>query len=153
LPQTGGAGVRLRLIAGTLGGLSSPVKTLSPTFYADLNLEPGAKFTLPPEHEERGAYIAEGSISVDGQSVAHGRLLVFRPAIDVVLTAQQRSRVMLLGGQSPGPRHVWWNFVSSSRARIEQAKEDWQAGRFGSVPGDPEFIPLPEERKPQVDYP
>jgi len=153
LPQTGAGGVQLRLIAGTLGGLSSPVKTLSATFYADLRLEQDAEFLLPPEHEERGAYIVEGSISVDGRSFPRGRLLVLRPAMQVPLKAESRSRVMLLGGQGLGPRHLWWNFVASSRERIEQAKEDWRAGRFGSVPGDPEFIPLPEERKPHADYP
>jgi len=153
LPQTGDAGVHLRLIAGTLGGLSAPVKTLSPLFYADARLEQDAELDLPPEHEERGAYIVAGSLSVDGESFPRGRLLVFRPAMHVLLRAMSPSRVMLLGGQSLGPRHVWWNFVSSSRERIEQAKADWRAGRFGAVPGDPEFIPLPEDRQPKVDYP
>jgi redox-sensitive bicupin YhaK (pirin superfamily) len=152
LPQTGGPGAEVRLIAGTLFGLRSPVKTLSPTFYADARLEEGAELALTPEHEERGAYIVEGSVRVDGQSFARGRLLVFTQAVRIVLRAEVRSRVMLLGGQPLGPRHVWWNFVSSSRERIEQAKQDWKAGRFGAVPGDPEFIPLPE-RKPSVDYP
>jgi len=90
---------------------------------------------------------------VDGGELSRGRLVVFRAAVRVVLKARTRARLMLLGGQTLGPRHVWWNFVSSSRERIEQAKQDWKAGRFGAVPGDPEFIPLPEERKPAVDYP
>ena len=153
LPESSSAGVQVRLIAGTLGGLSSPVKTLSPTFYADARLAQEAELTLPPEHEERGAYIVEGSVSVDGQSFSRGLLLVFRPAMHVLLRAATASRLMLLGGQTLGPRHLWWNFVASSRERIEQAKEDWRAGRFGAVPGDPEFIPLPEERNPRVDYP
>jgi hypothetical protein len=153
LPELGGAGVKLRVIAGTFGALGSPVKTLSPTFYADARLDQDAEITLTPEHEERGAYIVDGSISVDGESFPRGRLLVFRPAVHVVLSAQVPARVMLLGGQTLGPRHLWWNFVSSSRERIELAKQDWKAGRFGAVPGDPEFIPLPEERKPPVDYP
>jgi redox-sensitive bicupin YhaK (pirin superfamily) len=144
LPQSSAAGVQLRLIAGTLFGLRSPVKTLSATFYADVRLEQGAELTLPPEHEERGAYIVEGSISVDDESFERGRLLVLRPAVHVALRAVSPSRVMLLGGQTLGPRHLWWNFVSSSRERIELAKSDWKAGRFGGVPGDPEFIPLPE---------
>jgi redox-sensitive bicupin YhaK (pirin superfamily) len=153
LPETGEAGVQVRLIAGTFCGLRSPVKTLSATFYADARLARDAELSLPPEHEERGAYILDGSISVDGQSFPRGRLLVFRPGMHVLLRAESSARVMLLGGQTLGPRYLWWNFVSSSKQRIEQAKEDWKAGRFGSVPGDPEFIPLPEERRPQVDYP
>jgi redox-sensitive bicupin YhaK (pirin superfamily) len=154
LPRASDGGMQLILIAGDLFGLRAPVKTLSPTFYADVALEAGAKLELPPEHEERGAYILAGSLSVDGQSFSRGQLLVFRPGMHVVLAAEAAARLMLLGGQPLGPRHVWWNFVSSSRDRIEHAKEDWKAGRFGTVPGDPEFIPLPEERKPpEVDYP
>jgi redox-sensitive bicupin YhaK (pirin superfamily) len=153
LPQSSAQGMTIRMIAGTLLGLRSPVQTLSPTFYAALTLEQGARFILPPEHEERGAYILEGSVSLDGQSIPRGRLLVFRPALEVVLQALSPVRMMLLGGETLGPRHLWWNFVASSRERIERAKEDWRAGRFGGVPGDAEFIPLPEEPKPQVDYP
>jgi redox-sensitive bicupin YhaK (pirin superfamily) len=153
LPQTAGAGVQLRLIAGTAFGLRSPVKTLSATFYADAQLEQGAELTLTAEHEERGAYILEGSVHVDGRRFERGRLLVFAQAMELVLQAETRSRVILLGGQPLGRRHVWWNFVSSSRERIEQAKEDWRAGRFGAVPGDPEVIPLPGESPPPVDYP
>jgi redox-sensitive bicupin YhaK (pirin superfamily) len=154
LPQTGGAGVAVRLIAGTLFGLRSPLKTLSPTFYADVRLEEGAELALTAEHEERGAYIVEGGVGIDGQVFERGRLIVFTPAVRVVLKGQVRSRVMLAGGQTLGPRYMWWNFVSSSRERIEQAKEDWKAGRFGAVPGDPESIALPERRTPPpVDYP
>lgn len=153
LPKTGAAGVQVRLIAGTLFGLRSPVKTLSPTFYADVSMERGSKVILRPEHEERAAYIAAGEVAVDGETYAPGRLVVFRPAIDVVLQARSPARLMLLGGETLGPRYMWWNFVSSSRERIELAKRDWTAGRFGAVPGDSEFIPLPEERAPKVDYP
>jgi redox-sensitive bicupin YhaK (pirin superfamily) len=153
LPQASVGGAEVRLIAGTFLGLRSPVKTLSALFYADATLDEGAELELAPEHEERGAYVVDGGVSVDGQEFPRGRLLVFRSAVHVVLRALTPARVMLLGGQTLGPRHVWWNFVSSSRARIEQAKQDWKAGRFGAVPGDPEFIPLPEERKPAVDYP
>jgi redox-sensitive bicupin YhaK (pirin superfamily) len=148
LPRMGETGVELRLIAGTLFGLRSPLKSLSATFYADTRIEEGAELELGSEHEERGAYIVEGRIRIDGQAFDRGRLLVFTPAVRVLLRAEQRSRVMLLGGQSLGPRHMWWNFVASSSERIEQAKEDWKAGRFGVVPGDPESIPLPEPRKP-----
>ena len=153
LPMRSAEGVELRLIAGTLFGLRSPAKTLSPTFYADARLEAGARLEVPPEHEERAAYIAEGSVSIAGASFARGRLVVFRPALHVTLKAETAARLMLLGGQPLGTRYLWWNFVSSSKERIDQAKEDWKAGRFGGVPGDPEFIPLPEERKPRVDYP
>ena len=153
LPQSSSPGVQIRLVAGTLFGLRSPVQTLSPTFYADAVLEPGARLTLAPEHEERGAYVVTGRVSVDGQSIERGTLLAFRQGMEVVLAAEAASRVILLGGQTLGPRFLWWNFVSSSRERVETAKADWKLGRFGGVPGDPEFIPLPEERKPKVDYP
>jgi redox-sensitive bicupin YhaK (pirin superfamily) len=154
LPATSRDGVGVRLIAGTFLGMRSPVQTLSPTFYAEVRLEQNARFVLPPEHEERAAYIVEGSVSAHGQSFARARLLVFRPALQVTLEAEAAPcRVMVFGGQTLGPRYVWWNFVSSSKERIERAKEDWRAGRLGSVPGDPEFIPLPEERRSQVDYP
>jgi hypothetical protein len=153
LPRRSADGVELRLIAGTLFGLVSPVKTLSPMFYADARLAAGATLELPSEHEERAAYIAEGSVALDGESFERGRLVVFRPALHVTLRAERAAHVMLLGGQPLGTRYLWWNFVSSSKERIDQAKEDWRAGRFGGVPGDSEFIPLPEERKPRVDYP
>jgi redox-sensitive bicupin YhaK (pirin superfamily) len=153
LPQTARPGVQLRLIAGTLFGLRSPLQTLSATFYADAQLEQGAELALTAEHEERGAYVLEGHVHVDGQSFERGRLLVFAQAMEVVLRAEARSRVMLLGGQPLGRRHVWWNFVASSRERIEQAKHDWRSGRFGRVPGDPEFVPLPGEPPESVNYP
>ena len=153
LPQSSRPGVQIRLAAGTLFGLRSPVQTLSPTFYADAVLQPGARLTLAPEHEERGAYIVTGRVSVDGRSIERGTLLAFRQGMEVVLAAEAAARVILLGGQALGPRLLWWNFVSSSRERIELAKADWKAGRFGAVPGDAEFIPLPEERQPKVDYP
>ena len=153
LPATSDSGIRIRMIAGNLFGLRSPVETLSPMFYADVTLEAGARLALAPDYDERGAYIVDGAVTVDGQRFERGRLLVFKPATQVVLTASARARVMLLGGESLGPRYLWWNFVSSSKERIEQAKADWKAGRFAGVPGDPEFSPLPEERKPRVDYP
>jgi redox-sensitive bicupin YhaK (pirin superfamily) len=153
LPRTSADGVDVILIAGKLWGLRSPVETLSEMFYADVTLEADAQLALAPDYDERGAYIVDGTVTVDGQRFERGRLLVFKPATQVVLTAASRARVMLLGGESLGPRYLWWNFVSSSKERIEQAKADWKAGRFAGVPGDPEFIPLPEERKPRVDYP
>jgi hypothetical protein len=152
LPQAAFGGATVRLIAGTLFGLRSPVKTLSALFYAEATLDEGAKLDLAPEHEERGAYVVDGQISVDGQEFPRGRLVAFRSGVHVALGARTPARVMLLGGQTLGPRHIWWNFVSSSRERIEQAKQDWKAGRFAAVPGDPEFIPLPEERRPGRDH-
>jgi redox-sensitive bicupin YhaK (pirin superfamily) len=154
LPSLKAEGKHIRVVAGEMFGLRAPVETLSDMFYADVTLDAGADLLIAPDYEERGAYIVEGNISVDGQSFERGRLLVFKPGTQVLLAAGSRARVMLLGGETLGPRHVWWNFVSSSKERIEQAKQDWKEGRFGGVPGDPEFIPLPEERQPPpVDYP
>jgi hypothetical protein len=115
-------------------------------FYADAILDAGAQLPLPAEHEERGIYIVEGSIDISGDTFGAGRLLVFRPHDEITIVARQRSRIMLLGGEPmDGPRHIWWNFVSSSKERIDQAKEDWKQRRFDAVPGDEEeFTPLPE---------
>ncbi|WP_424137314.1 pirin family protein [Roseomonas chloroacetimidivorans] len=140
--------VRLRLIAGHGWGARSPVATPSDLFYADAVLAPGAALPLP-DHEERGAYVLDGEVTVSGDRFEPGRMLVFRAGDGLALCAgPQGARLLLLGGAAmDGPRHLFWNFVSSSRERIEQAKEDWRAGRFGLVPGDEEeFIPLPVER-------
>jgi redox-sensitive bicupin YhaK (pirin superfamily) len=136
---------RVRIIAGALYGARSPVTMLSEAFYVDAALEPGGKLPLPAEHEERAVYIAAGAVEVAGDRFGDGTLLIVRPGDEITLGAVERSRMMLLGGEPmDGPRHIWWNFVSSSRERIEQAKADWQAGRFARVPGDDELIPLPE---------
>ncbi|MCG5240488.1 pirin family protein [Azospirillum doebereinerae] len=154
LPVAEGEGKRVRLIAGEMYGLRSPVSTLSPMFYADAALDAGARLELPAEHEERAIYIAAGRIEVAGDGFDAGRLLVFRPGDAIVLTAVEASRVLLLGGEPlDGPRRMWWNFVSSSQDRIEQAKEDWRAGRFTPVPDEGESIPLPETPPPPVRYP
>jgi redox-sensitive bicupin YhaK (pirin superfamily) len=154
LPVREGEGIALRLIAGAGFGLRAPVSVFSDMFYADAVLDAGARFTLQPEYEERAIYVAMGRIEIAGQGFDAGQLLVFRPGDAIDLRAEADSRVLLLGGEPmDGPRHMWWNFVSSSKDRIEQAKEDWRAGRFGSVPGDAEFIPLPEEPPPTVRYP
>ena len=147
LPFVDDSGVRLRLIAGSGWGLISPVAVSSPLFYADAALAPGARMELPDEHEERAAYVLEGEIEVAGDRFAPGRMLVFRAGDRLALRAGPHgARVLLLGGAAmDGPRHLFWNFVSSSLERIEQAKADWKAGRFGKVPGDEkEFIPLPD---------
>lgn len=145
LPMIEEPGLSLRLIAGSLFGAHSPVATLSAMFYADAILETGSACPLPTEYEERAVYVVEGRLEVDGQAFEPGQLLVFRPGVQAGLRALTPSRLMLLGGEAmDGPRHVWWNFVSSSRERIEQAKADWQQGRFAAIPGETEFIPLPD---------
>ncbi|MCK0511558.1 pirin family protein [Aromatoleum buckelii] len=154
LPVIDAPGLSVRLIAGEAFGTRSPVATHSPLFYADVTLAPPARLQVPIEHVERAAYIVAGSVVIDGVTHSAGQLLVLRRGAKVVITALSATRLMLLGGEPPdGPRHVWWNFVSSSRERIEQAKADWRAGRFAPVPGETEFIPLPDNRPPLVRYP
>jgi redox-sensitive bicupin YhaK (pirin superfamily) len=147
LPAVEERGMRLRLIAGTGWGLVSPVAVSSPLFYADAALAPGADLPLPDEHEERGAYIVQGLVEVGGTRFESGTMLLFRVGDRLALRAgPEGARLLLLGGAAmDGPRFIFWNFVSSSRERIEQAKLDWRAGHFGKVTGDEaEFIPLPE---------
>lgn len=150
LPLAEDGGARLRLIAGTGWGLAAPVAVSSPLFYADAVLSPGAAMPLPDEHEERAAYVVDGEVDVAGDRFAPGRMLVFRAGDRLALRAgPQGARLLLLGGAAmDGPRYLFWNFVASSRERIEQAKADWRSGQFGKVPGDEtEFIPLPEGRE------
>jgi redox-sensitive bicupin YhaK (pirin superfamily) len=158
LPVVEGEGKRVRLITGSLYGARSPVRTLSEMFYADAELEPGARLPVPVDHEERAAYIVEGAVTLSGDEGVFeaGQLLVFKPDAEMTLEALGSSpaRLMLLGGEPmDGRRHIWWNFVSSSSERIEQAKEDWKAGRFAPVPEETEFIPLPESGPAVVRYP
>jgi len=154
LPARDGDGVSLRLIAGTLDGLRAPVEVFSPTVYADLAMESGAAFALPPEHAERAAYVAEGEIAAGGESIAAGTLAIFAAGETIKLTSRAPSRVMILGGAPmDGERLIWWNFVSSSAERIERAKDEWRDGRFAKVPGDPEFIPLPDDPPPRARRP
>ncbi|MGH7871547.1 MAG: pirin family protein [Candidatus Binatia bacterium] len=145
LPVIEGEGTTIRVIAGSLFGKQSPVKTLSSLFYADVSLRPGAAVSLDNQHEERAIYLLEGSVEIGGQHFEPGRLLVFSSGDVISVKANSTAKVLLFGGEPlDGPRHLWWNFVSSSRERIEQAKTDWKTGRFAPVPGDAEFIPLPE---------
>jgi redox-sensitive bicupin YhaK (pirin superfamily) len=148
LPVIEGYGQHLRLIVGTFAGVSSPVDTLTQTVYADITLAMGAALSVPPEHEERALYILDGNLTLGSSDDVFGpnQLVVLKPGAPIAVRSQsRRARFVLLGGEAmDGPRHVWWNFVSSSRDRIEQAKADWQAGRFGQVPGETEFIPLPD---------
>ena len=158
LPVIEAEGKRVRLVAGSLYGQRSPVATKSEMFYADALLAPGARLEMTLEHEERAAYVIEGVAEIEGEEGRYGdgQLLVFRPGAAATLRSADGAplRVMLLGGEAmDGPRHFWWNFVSSSRERIEQAKADWRAGRFAAVPGETEMIPLPGEGPIVAKYP
>ena len=145
LPVLEDKGRKIQVIAGAMYGAKSPVKTLSDLFYADVRLERGAALPLPPEHEERGLYLVEGRIEIAGRVFEAGKLVAFKPKTEVVVKALEASHFMLLGGEPmDGSRHIWWNFVSSSKEKIEAAKEEWRTGKFKIVPGDDkEFIPLP----------
>jgi redox-sensitive bicupin YhaK (pirin superfamily) len=146
IPALERRGARLRVVAGSAYGAASPVEVLSPLFYVDADLDRGAELALPGEYAERAAYVVAGSVACDGRTHGPGTMLVFRTGSPACVAAEVPARVMLLGGAPlDGERHLWWNFVSSSRARIERAKDDWRNGRFPKVPGDEiEFIPLPE---------
>lgn len=145
LPLIEGDGVAVRLIAGTLFGKTSPVATQSPMFYADVTLRAGATLTMTPDYAQRAAYLLEGAVDCAGARHAPPLMLVFDSKARAVITAREPARLLLIGGEPlDGERHIWWNLVSSSAERIEQAKRDWQAGRFPKIPGDSdEFIPLP----------
>ena len=146
LPSREADGVRMRLIAGDAFGLHSPVKVFSGMFYVDAACEAGAAIELPDEHAQRAVYVVEGSIETEGRTFSEGTLLVFVGGQPVALSAKGACRVALLGGAPlEGKRHIWWNFVASSQERIERAKRDWVDGKFGKVPGDNEFIPLPDK--------
>jgi redox-sensitive bicupin YhaK (pirin superfamily) len=145
LPEFHASGVTMRLIAGSAYGRQAPTSVFSPMFYLAVELEPDATLELPDEHAERALYVVEGEIEAAGETHTAGRMLLFEEGAPAVARAREWSRVMLLGGaRTDGPRHIWWNFVSSSADRIERAKTDWREGRFAEVPGDDERIPLPE---------
>ncbi len=144
LPELEIGGATVRVIMGSAYGARSPVATYSPTLYLEVSLDRGADLALPDDASERAAYVVEGSVTVAERTYGEGTMAVARTGADVRLRASEPSRVMIVGGEPVGPRHIWWNFVSSSKERIEEAKRDWTAGRFGKVPGDDEFIPLPE---------
>jgi len=147
LPVFTDGGVWMRLIAGDAYGLKNGVKTSSPLFYLHVVLQPGAQFGLPKEHSERGFYIARGSVDISGNSYQAGQMLVFSKGVDPLIRAKENTTLMLLGGEPLGERFIWWNFVSSRKERIEQAKEDWKQGRIVLPPNDnQEFIPLPEDK-------
>jgi redox-sensitive bicupin YhaK (pirin superfamily) len=154
LPEIAGDGFRARVIAGELEGRSSPIVMPSPAFYVDVDMQRGGELRLSTDHEERALYVAEGTVAVEGRLFEPGELVVLRSGVPVAIEARRTTRMMLLGGEPmDGPRHIWWNFVSSSRQRIEQARHDWREGRFAPVPDESEFIPLPAEPQPTVRYP
>jgi redox-sensitive bicupin YhaK (pirin superfamily) len=134
-----------RIIAGSSFGAVSPVTMVSPWFYVEVTAEAGSSVPLDPDHEERAIYIVDGEVEIADERYAGPRLLIFRPGDRITVRAVGRTRMMFLGGDAlEGPRHIWWNFVSSRKERIEQAKQDWKTGRFAPVPQETEFIPLPD---------
>jgi redox-sensitive bicupin YhaK (pirin superfamily) len=145
LPVVGDRGLWARVIAGSAFGQTSPVNTLSDWLYAEVKLDAGGSAPLDPDQEERAIYVVDGEIRIAGDTFEGPRLLIFRPGDRITATATRDTRMMFLGGAAlEGPRYIWWNFVSSRRDRIEAAKADWKSGRFKAVPGESEFIPLPE---------
>ena len=145
LPMIESKGVRVRLMVGALMGARSPVATHSDMVYAEATLAAGARLAFAAEHEERAIYVIQGIIDLANRSFGASQLLVLRRGAEVTVAAPQGARILLLGGAAmDGTRQIWWNFVSSSTQRIEQAKADWKEGRFPPVPGETEFIPLPQ---------
>ena len=148
LPLIEAEGKSVRLILGSAYGERAPVKTFSEMFYGDAVLEPGAGLPLPDDHEDRAVYVIEGEIEVAGDRFGPGNMMVFRPGDRISLRAITAARLMILGGETMGPRYIWWNFVASSREKIEAAKQawkegDWEHGRFRLPPGDDsDFMPL-----------
>jgi redox-sensitive bicupin YhaK (pirin superfamily) len=155
LPVVDGGGARARVVMGSLWGAASPVTCHSETIYADIRLEAGGAMPVDPGADERSVYVAEGEASLDGLTLERNVLYVLAPGVAATLRSATGAHVMLCGGAPlDGPRHVWWNFVSSSRERIGQAKEDWAAGKFTLPPDDrDEFIPLPTVPPKTVRYP
>ena len=146
LPELRLGGARVRVLAGSAYGEQSPVRVSSPLFYVEVAMSAGSLLSVPAEHDERAAYVVEGAIECGSERAEPGRMIVFAGGADVSLRAAAGARIVLIGGAPiDGKRHIWWNFVSSSKDRIEQAKRDWREGRFPNVAGDEvEFIPLPE---------
>ena len=145
LPLVNDGGRTVRVVAGGVYGARSPVATASETLFADVMLAAGTTLPVDADTEERAVYLISGEVDIAGDRFTAGRLLVFRPGDRITVTAMSDAHLVLLGGAAmDGPRHIWWNFVSSRKERIEQAKEDWRSGRFAPVPGETEFIPLPD---------
>ena len=153
LPGVEADGVSLTVIAGKAFGERSPVQVYSDLMYVDAVLKPGAHLRIGVEHVERAVFVISGEIEIAGQTGIFGetQLVVFKPDAEIVLRALSGAHLMLVGGEPyPEPRHIYWNFVSSSKDRIEQAKDDWRHGRFPEIAGETEFIPLPADPQPVV---
>lgn len=145
LPEVQDHGATIRVVCGEAYGVRSPVEMYSPTLYLDIDLPAGGRLALPTGVPELAVYTATGAAEFDGTGCALGEMAIAAPGAELHVGALEDSRLIVIGGEPLGHRYVWWNLVSSRRERIEQAKEDWKAGRFESVPGDDEFIPLPED--------
>jgi redox-sensitive bicupin YhaK (pirin superfamily) len=145
MPEMRMGDAQVRVLAGTAYGAASPVQTLSPLFYVEAMIPAGGELPLPEEHPERAAYVVEGAVRCGDERIESRHMAVFAPGPTPPLRAESAARVALVGGAPlDGERHIWWNFVSSSRDRVERAKRDWKEGRFAPVPGETEFIPLPD---------
>lgn len=147
LPQLEVGGAQLRVLVGEAFGQASPVRAHSPTLYLDIALQAGDALPLPPA-AQRAVYVVEGAVTLDGQPLQPQTMALLPAGEEPMLAAEGTARVVLIGGEPLGPRHLWWNFASSRKERIEQAAADWAAGRFAPVPGETEFIPLPERGLP-----
>jgi redox-sensitive bicupin YhaK (pirin superfamily) len=145
LPVVEDDGIAARIIAGDAFGAHSPLGAPHPMICVDIDMTAGTRLDVPPTHPELALYVAAGEVELADTPYRQGQLLVLAPGASETIRATSKARMMLLGGERlDGPRHIWWNFVSSSKDRIEQAKDDWKHGRFPPVPGEAEFIPLPE---------
>ena len=144
IPEVEVGGVTVRVIIGEAYGKTSPVHVYSSTLYLECVMPKGSEVALPGQYDEIGAYVVSGSVSIDGRSYGAGVMAVGCGGAAVTLTAEEESRVMVVGGEPLGERYLYWNFVSSSKERIDKAKSDWREGNFGQVPGETEFIPLPD---------
>jgi redox-sensitive bicupin YhaK (pirin superfamily) len=150
LPGLEADGVSLTIVAGEAFGKRSPVPVRSDLMYVDVVLKPEARLQIPAQHIERAVFVVSGEIEVAGQTGTFGasQFVVFKPGADIVLQARGSAHLMLVGGEPfAEPRHIYWNFVSSSKDRIRQAKDDWRQGRFAEIAGETEFIPLPPDRE------
>ena len=145
IPRLEVGGAVVRVLVGSAFGLDSPVAVRSPTLYLDIEMAAGDAFPLPPA-AERAIYVVQGVVTLDGHALATQTMTLLEAADEPMLAAEGDARVVLIGGEPLGHRHIWWNFVSSRKERIVQAADDWAAQRFAAVPGETEFIPLPEKR-------
>jgi redox-sensitive bicupin YhaK (pirin superfamily) len=145
IPELEVGGAQVRVLVGQAFGVQSPVAVRSPTLYLDIALNPGDAFPLPPA-TERAVYVVDGAVQLDGEAVPPFTMVVLAPGDEPMLSASSAARAVLIGGDPLGHRHLWWNFVSSRKERLLQAGDDWAAGRFDTVPGETEFIPLPDKR-------